>query len=115
LDLGRALADICRKRDQKIAIFASGGLSHDPRGPRAGWVDEPLDRSVLEALADGEPDRLSTLYTFDSDTFHGGTGEIRNWLAVGGAMGDRKATIVDYMVIHHVITGVGFAYWSPPS
>jgi Catalytic LigB subunit of aromatic ring-opening dioxygenase len=115
LDLGRALADICRKRDQKIAIFASGGLSHDPRGPRAGWVDEPLDRSVLEALAEGEPDRLSTLYTFNSDTFHGGTGEIRNWLTVGGAMGDRKATIVDYMVVHHIITGVGFAYWGAPS
>lgn len=115
LDFGRALAEICRKRDQKIAIFASGGLSHDPRGPRAGWVDEPLDRSILDALADGEPYRLSGMYTFNSDTFHGGTGEIRNWLAVGGAMGDRKATIVDYMVVHHIITGVGFAYWNAPS
>jgi aromatic ring-opening dioxygenase catalytic subunit (LigB family) len=112
LDLGRALADICSQREEKIAILGTGGLSHDPRGPRAGWIDEPLDRSVLKALADGDPDRLSALFSFDSDTFHGGTGEIRNWLVVGGAMGSRKATVVDYMAVHHAITGVGFAYWN---
>ncbi len=113
LALGRALTDICRKSDKKIAIFGTGGLSHDPRGPRAGWIDEPLDRDVLDALADGEPDRLSSLFSFNSDTFHGGTGEIRNWLVVGGAMGDTPATVVDYMAVHHIITGVGFAYWQP--
>jgi protocatechuate 4,5-dioxygenase beta chain len=113
LALGRAIADACRKRPERIAIFGTGGLSHDPRGPRAGWVDEPLDRSVLKAFAEGEPDRLSTLYTFDSDTFHGGTGEIRNWLVVGGAMGSTRATVVDYMAAHSAITGVGFAYWNP--
>jgi hypothetical protein len=111
LNLGKALADICRTIDKRIAIFGTGGLSHDPRGPRAGWIDEPLDRSVLRAFAEGDPDRLAGLFTFNSDTFHGGTGEIRNWLVVGGAMGDRKATIVDYMAVHHIITGVGFACW----
>ena len=76
-------------------------------------MDEPLDRSVLKAFAEGDPGRLSSLYTFDSDTFHGGTGEIRNWLVVGGAMGDTKATVVDYMAAHTAITGIGFAYWEP--
>lgn len=112
LGLGRALAEICSHRKEKIAIFATGGLSHDPMGPRAGWIDEPLDRFVLSALADGEPDRLSSMYTIKSDTFHGGTGETRNWLVVGGAMGNCKATVVDYMPVHHIIAGVGFAYWS---
>ena len=42
--------------------------------------------SAVGAFAEGEPDRLSSLYTFESDTFHGGTGEIRNWLVVGGAI-----------------------------
>ena len=51
LALGKALTDICKKSDKKIAIFGTGGLSHDPRGPRAGWIDEPLDRAVLAALA----------------------------------------------------------------
>lgn len=113
IDLGRAIAELCRKRDQKIAIFGTGGLSHDPRGPRGGWVDEPLDRSVLQALANADLDRLRSLFLLNSDTYHGGTGEIRNWLVVAGAMGDCGATIVDYMAVHHIITGVGFAYWDP--
>jgi protocatechuate 4,5-dioxygenase beta chain len=111
LDLGKALAEICAQREEKIAIFGTGGLSHDPMGPRAGWIDEPLDRHVLNALAEGQPDKLQHLFSFNSDTFHGGTGEIRNWLVVGGAMGDCKATVVDYMPVHHIIAGVGFAYW----
>lgn len=113
LDFGAAIADVLSQRDERIAIFGTGGLSHDPRGPRAGWIDEPLDRAVLKAFADGDPYRLKSLYEIDSDTYHGGTGEIRNWLVVGGAMGGIKADIIDYMPIHHVITGVGFASWGP--
>jgi hypothetical protein len=26
-------------------------------------------------------------------------------------MGESRATIVDYMAVHHIITGCGFAYW----
>jgi Catalytic LigB subunit of aromatic ring-opening dioxygenase len=111
LALGRAIADVVRDRPERIAILGTGGLSHDPRGPRAGWIDEPLDRSVLKAFAEGDPDRLSVLFELDSDTYHGGTGEIRNWLVAGAAMDRCKATIIDYMPIHHVVTGVAFAYW----
>jgi hypothetical protein len=38
-------------------------------------------------------------------------GEIRNWLVVGGAMGDRPAVTADYNPAHHAATGLGFAYW----
>ena len=113
LDLGKTLSEILDKRSERIAIFGTGGLSHDPRGPRAGWIDEPLDRSVLKALKEGDPYKLESLFKLKSDTYHGGTGEIRCWLTAGAAMGNTPATIVDYMAIHRVITGVGFAYWEP--
>ena len=113
LALGRAIAEIVKDRKERIAFIGTGGLSHDPRGPRAGWIDEPLDRSVLKAFADGQPERLEHLFSLKSDTLHGGTGEIRNWLAVGGAMGNTKAKIIDYMPIHHMITGIAFATWQP--
>lgn len=112
LDLGRAIAESVASRPERIAIYGSGGLSHDPMGPRAGWIDEPLDRCVLDALRAGEPDRLDGLFTFDSEAMRGGTGEIRNWLVVAGAMGASKATIVEYMAVHHAIAGLGFAYWA---
>jgi hypothetical protein len=110
-ELGQALRDIFAKRPERIAIYASGGLSHDPRGPRAGWVDEPLDRWVLERIARGEGEQLRSLFTTDSDSLRGGTGEIRSWVAVAGAYDGVKGTVVDYIPAHHAVTGLGFAYW----
>ncbi len=110
--LGRALADILADRPERIALYASGGLSHDPGGPRAGWIDEPLDRWILERLAHGDDRALAGLFAIDSDTLRGGTGEVRAWIAVAAAMG-RPATVVDYIKAHHAKTGLGFAYWPP--
>jgi len=111
LELGRVIRELLDGRTERVAIFGSGGLSHDPMGSRAGWIDRPLDQFFLDSLAAGKPERMLGLYTFDSDTIRGGTGEIRNWLVVAGAMGDRKATIVDYIPVHHAVTGLGFAFW----
>jgi protocatechuate 4,5-dioxygenase beta chain len=109
--LGQALRDIFAKRPERVAVFGSGGLSHDPRGPRAGWVDEPLDRWVLERISRGEGAQLCNLFTTDSATLRGGTGEIRNWVAVAGAFEGRRGTVVDYIPARHAVTGLGFAYW----
>jgi hypothetical protein len=109
-NLGVALADSLADRPERVAIYASGGLSHDPGGPRAGWVDEPLDRWFLERLERNDGEALKHLFTFDSDTLRGGTGEMRAWITVAGAM-RRPATVVDYIRAHHAKTGLGFAYW----
>lgn len=114
LRLGDALREILEERPERVAICGSGGLSHDPGGPRAGWIDEPLDNFVLQALAAGKPERLSSLYLVDSDTMRGGTGEIRNWLVAAGGMGARKATVVDYIPAYRAVCGLGFAYWPSP-
>jgi protocatechuate 4,5-dioxygenase beta chain len=109
--LGRALRELLQERPERVAIYGSGGLSHDPTGPRAGWIDQPLDRFVLESLAAGKPERLLGLYTFDSEAVQGGTGEIRSWITVAGAFPDCKATVVDYIPAYRAYTGLGFAYW----
>src|SRR6266511_1778394 len=111
-ELGRAIARALKDRPERVAVLASGGLSHDPRGPRAGWVDEPLDRWVLDRLARGEGEKLKHLFTFDSDTLRSGTGEIRSWITVAGAFHGKKATVVDYIPARHAVTGLGVAYWN---
>lgn len=115
LALGAAIERICRPLEQRIAIYGSGGMSHDPLGPRSGWVDEPLDRWVLEQLASGTPSRLQTLYSFQSAATISGTGEIRTWLPVAAAMNaiepGWRATIVDYFAAHKSTAGCGWAYW----
>ena len=111
-DLGVALREILSERPERVAIYASGGLSHDPFGPRAGWIDEPLDRWVLERIGTGNAEELTNLFTFDSDTVRGGTAEIRAWITAAGAC-QRPAKIVEYVPVHHIKVGLGFAYWPP--
>jgi len=109
--LGQALTKFFANRPERVAIYGSGGLSHCPVGPRAGWVDEPLDRWILERIENGEGAQLKALFTFDSDTLRSGTGEIRSWIAVAGAFDGQRSKVVDYIPSVHAVTGLGFAYW----
>jgi hypothetical protein len=127
---GSALGEILEESPGRVALLAVGGLSHDPNGDRAGWVDDRLDRWVLQHLGKGDTNRLRTLYDVDSDTVRGGTGQIRTWLAAGaaaerkveittapGPMAHRKkahAVTVDYIPALSAMTGLGFAYWDLP-
>jgi protocatechuate 4,5-dioxygenase beta chain len=111
-DLGVALSKILADRPERVAIYASGGLTHDPAGPRAGWIDEPLDRWVLERIERNEGESLTKLFEFDSASLRGGSGEIRAWISVAGAC-RRAGKVVDYFPAHHAKTGIGFAYWPP--
>ena len=114
-ELGKSIAEALSARPERVAIMASGGLSHDPRGPRAGWIDTALDRWVLQQLESTDGEALCHLFEFDSDTLRGGTGEIRSWIVVAGACSEGRATIVDYIPAHHAVTGLGFAFFTLPS
>jgi hypothetical protein len=109
-NLGETLAKILANRPERIAIYASGGLSHDPVGPRAGWIDQPLDRWILDRISTNRGKDLTNLFTMDSDTMRGGTAETRAWIVAAGACQWAGKT-VDYIPAHHAKTGIGFAYW----
>jgi len=108
--LGEAIADVLRDRPERIAIYASGGLSHFPGMFNAGWIDQPLDRWILERLERNDLAALEHLFTFDSDAMRSGTGEVRAWISVAAAM-NRPATVVEYTAAHCTQTGCGFVYW----
>lgn len=111
-ELGVALRELLEDRPERVAILGSGGLSHDPLGPRAGWIDEQLDRWILDTVESGRADELTKLFTFGSDTFHGGTGEIRSWITVAAAFEGVPGSVIDYLPAYHAVTGLGFAAWS---
>jgi hypothetical protein len=112
-DMGRAIREIADGRPERIVVVGSGGLSHDPMGPRAGWIDQRLDRWVLDRIAEGRGEELTTMFSVDSDALRGGTGEIRSWIVVAGAFAGLPAHVVDYVPLHHAVTGLGFACWQP--
>ena len=108
--LGEAIADTLRDRPERVAIYASGGLSHFPGMYNAGWIDQPLDHWILERLQHNDVPALEHLFTFDSDNLRSGTGEVRAWISVAAAM-RRPATLVEYVAAHCTQTGCGFVYW----
>lgn len=111
-DLGAAIRDLLRDRPERVAILGSGGLSHDPLGPRAGWIDEELDRWILSTIEAGRARDLTRLFTVGSDTFHGGTGEVRSWIVVAAAFEGTRATVVEYLPAYHAVTGLGMVSWT---
>ena len=116
-ELGQAIARICEKSGKRIAIYGSGGMSHNPGGPRASWVDEPLDHWFLDQLTTGQSTNLKSMFSFNSENFIGGTGELRCWITVAGAMDyvkpGHKAVKVDYIPARKTTTGCGWVYWPP--
>jgi protocatechuate 4,5-dioxygenase beta chain len=110
--LGEAIAEVLAERPERVAIYASGGLSHYPGMYNAGWIDQPLDRWILERLERNDLQALEHLFTFDSDNLRSGTGEVRAWISVAAAM-KRPARVIDYVPAHCTQTGCGFASWPP--
>lgn len=115
LAFGRAIAEICTDLPEPIAIYGSGGMSHDPSGPLSGWVDETLDRWVLRCLEDDRVEDLKSLFAFRSAATDSGTGELRTWLVAAGAMkaaqGEYHCEIIDYFPAHISTVGCGWVLW----
>lgn len=94
---------------KRVAVVASGGLSHIV-------LDEPLDRAVLAGLQDHD---AAALCAVPRAKMRGGTSEILNWIALGGAVGAMPMTLVDYVPGYRSLPstgcGMAFAYWTPPA
>ncbi|MBM2810499.1 MAG: subunit LigB of aromatic ring-opening dioxygenase [Chloroflexi bacterium] len=93
--------------DKRVAIMASGGLSHQV-------VDEELDRSVVDALMEKNVEALVGLDRTRLNKAPG-TPEILNWVTAAGALEDRDMTLIDYVPCYRGPAGTGhgvtYAYW----
>ncbi|HEY7060239.1 MAG TPA: hypothetical protein VII06_02085 [Chloroflexota bacterium] len=105
--LGAAIARCVAASDARVAMLATGGLSHFPGRPKIGQVDVEFDRPLLDTLARGEG-RALTEYTV-SQLADVGNEEFLNWMVTLGAAGDATATV--YYEPDRVATGIGFAVW----
>lgn len=115
--LGQAMAGVLDERPERVALLASGGMSQDHFGSRAGWIDEPLDRWVLDRLARGKGADLQRMFDVESDTLRGGASRIRLWAIVAGAAEARgaHAAVIDYIPSYSAAAGIGFACWPIPN
>jgi len=104
-ELIRAVADEAKER---VAILATGGLSHFPGSPRIGEIDETFDHKLLEVMREGKGGSLVDYSV--QDLLQAGDTEFLNWMVVIGAIGNAKASYTAYMP-DFVATGWGFVSW----
>jgi gallate dioxygenase len=93
--LGRALRRAIESypEDLKVAIVATGGLSHQVHGERAGFNNTPWDMEFLELL-EKDPEKLTEL-TIAQYAERGGVegAEVIMWLIMRGALSARVSKL----------------------
>lgn len=113
---GEALAASIRAWPERIrvAVMATGGLSHDPGGQKYFDVDERFDRWFLELLASGDPARVVREATIEKmiGAGDGGTVELLAWLVAMGAAGKRAARTDFYVPSVALRCGMGGVNWN---
>lgn len=110
-EFGRAVARAIGtwERDARVAVIASGGLSH--------WVvDEEVDQLVLNALRNKDEQQLRSLPTH---RLQSAASESLNWVTLAGALQDTplEMELLEYVASYRspAATGGGWAFarWLP--
>jgi 2,3-dihydroxyphenylpropionate 1,2-dioxygenase len=91
---GQALRRILDARTERVALVASGGLSHFPGTDRYGAPDYDFDRALLASLAGGRGSDTARLTGEELDK--AGNVELRTWITLLGAVGDAPAEVLCY-------------------
>jgi hypothetical protein len=107
-ELGRAVRAAIESwpSDARVAVVASGGLSHFV-------IDEELDHQVIDAL---QRKNVEAIYALPRKRMNSGTSEIRNWLVTAGAVEHLDMELIDYVPCYRSPAGtgcaMGFAQWT---
>jgi len=113
--VGTILRDVVKAYpgSERVAVIATGGLSHEPGGPRYFWVDEEFDRWFLDLLKRGDHEALLRECTLDKmeEAGSGGTAELNAWiLAMAFTRG--PADVLAYMPAVAWRSGTGMVAWN---
>ena len=90
---GRHIARVVADGPWRIAVIATGGLSHFPglSIARVGTSDVAFDRRLLGLMEAGDPESLCALTMKDLD--ESGSHEFLNWMVLLGAVSPARARV----------------------
>ncbi|MDB5571826.1 MAG: protocatechuate 3,4-dioxygenase [Hyphomicrobiales bacterium] len=92
--------------DKKVAVFASGGMSHFV-------IDEEFDQRFIKALKERDTAWLTSI---PKRTLQAGTSELKSWITLAGFLEDEDTRMheIDYIPCYRSPAGTGTAqgfYW----
>jgi aromatic ring-opening dioxygenase catalytic subunit (LigB family) len=98
--------------NERIAVLASGGLSHSIGEPTMGAIDEPFDAGCIAALESGGEAAVLEFLGKTLAAAGNGAAEVRNWVAAHGAAGSCGFELIAYHPIPEVYVGCAWAAWN---
>jgi aromatic ring-opening dioxygenase catalytic subunit (LigB family) len=111
---GQVVGKFLQKDSKRIAVIATGGLSHWPGEAKHGKINIRFDQQFLENLLEGDYAKL-TAYSHEEIHREAGSGghEIRTWIALAGAVQGWKAELLAYEPVVPWATGCGLVAFHP--
>ncbi|MCI0487758.1 MAG: hypothetical protein L0229_14290 [Blastocatellia bacterium] len=97
--LGREIAEIIASRTERVALIASGGMSHYPGTWKYPEPEFEFDRWMIGELERGNADALLDMTVEQLDEV--GNTELLNWAVMLGAIGDQPGELLQYTPTWH--------------
>lgn len=113
---GRVLRTIVREHlpdGMRVGLMATGGLSHEPGGPRYFTMDPTFDNWFLDLMTESDADRVVREATIErmNEAGGGGTTELLAWMVAMAAAGGTPGRKVFYVASDEMRCGIGATVW----
>jgi aromatic ring-opening dioxygenase catalytic subunit (LigB family) len=99
--------------DLRVGLIATGGLSHEPGGPRYFTLDPAFDRWFLDLMEESDETRVVREATVErmNAAGGGGTTELLAWMVAMAAAGGTRGRATFYVGSKEMRCGIGAAVW----
>jgi AmmeMemoRadiSam system protein B len=97
--LGQAVARIVKGRKERVAVVASGGMSHFPGTRKYLHPEFDFDRWLVSQFETGNMDALLNMTGTQLDEV--GNTELLTWATMFGAVGRQEGELIDYIPTWH--------------
>src|SRR5580698_8595743 len=97
--LGRAIAKVIAARPERVAVIASGGMSHFPGTWKYPQPDFEFDYWAIAQMEKGNHDALLSLTSEQFDVV--GNTEMLSWMIMFGMIGDQPGELITYQPTWH--------------
>jgi aromatic ring-opening dioxygenase catalytic subunit (LigB family) len=96
----------------RIAVLATGGLSHDLATPRMGMLNDAFDHEFVRLLGGSDEHALATYATEHVHEAGNGAEEVRMWLVARGAAAGAPLDVLFHKGLADWYTGICIAEWN---
>jgi 2,3-dihydroxyphenylpropionate 1,2-dioxygenase len=97
--LGKAIADFVKQRKERVAVIASGGMSHYPGTVKYHHPEYDFDRWIVTQFEAGNANALLDMTVQQLD--EAGNTELLAWAVLFGAIGPQPGELIQYIPTWH--------------